>query len=93
MMLKKVLSIFLNQAILHPNHLFFFNINTIISMSFWFRDIISESIYLGNHTSAVQKGLSMGVSLFIVSEALFFLAIFWTFFHSAVSPTLDLGGK
>ena len=33
----------------------------------------------------------MGVGLFIVSEALFFLAIFWTFFHSALSPTGELG--
>ena len=65
----------------------------IFSMSFWFRDIISEGTYLGNHTSAVQKGLNMGVSLFIVSEALFFLAIFWAFFHSAISPTIDLGTK
>jgi cytochrome c oxidase subunit 3 len=48
----------------------------ISSMSFWFRDVISEATYLGNHTLAVQKGLNMGVALFIVSEALFFLAIF-----------------
>jgi cytochrome c oxidase subunit 3 len=48
----------------------------IMSMSLWFRDVISEGTYLGNHTLAVQKGLSMGVALFIVSEALFFLAIF-----------------
>jgi hypothetical protein len=41
------------------------------------------STYLGNHTLAVQRGLNLGVGLFIVSEALFFLAIFWTFFHSA----------
>ena len=32
---------------------------------------------------AVQRGLNIGVALFIVSEALFFVAIFWTFFHSA----------
>ena len=54
----------------------------IMSMSLWFRDVISEGTYLGNHTLAVQKGLNMGVALFIVSEALFFLAIFWAFFHS-----------
>ena len=35
----------------------------------------------------------MGVALFIVSEALFFLAIFWTFFHSALSPTVELGSQ
>lgn len=63
------------------------------SMSFWFRDVISEGTYLGNHTLAVQKGLNMGVALFIVSEALFFLAIFWAFFHSALSPTIELGAQ
>ena len=66
-------------------------ISLISSMSFWFRDVISEGTYLGNHTLAVQRGLNMGVGLFIISEALFFLAIFWTFFHSALSPTAELG--
>lgn len=46
------------------------------SMSLWFRDVISEGTYLGNHTLAVQRGLNMGIALFIVSEALFFLGIF-----------------
>ena len=49
--------------------------------------------YLGHHTLAVQRGLNMGVALFIVSEALFFLAIFWAFFHSALSPTVELGAQ
>ena len=44
----------------------------VYSMSLWFRDVISEGTYLGNHTLAVQRGLNMGVALFIVSEALFF---------------------
>lgn len=65
----------------------------ILSMSFWWRDVISEGTYLGNHTLAVQRGLNMGVALFIVSEALFFLGIFWAFFHSALSPTVELGAQ
>jgi cytochrome c oxidase subunit 3 len=68
-------------------------IAVISSMSLWWRDVISEGTYLGNHTLAVQRGLNMGVALFIVSEALFFLAIFWAFFHSALSPTIELGAK
>jgi cytochrome c oxidase subunit 3 len=68
-------------------------ISVISSMSFWFRDVISEGTYLGNHTLAVQRGLNMGVGLFIVSEALFFLAIFWAFFHSALAPTIELGAQ
>jgi len=55
-------------------------ISVIYTMSLWFRDIISEGTYLGNHTLAGQRGLNMGGGLFILSEALFFLAIFWTFF-------------
>ncbi len=65
----------------------------ILSMALWWRDVISEGTYLGNHTLAVQRGLNMGVALFIVSEALFFLGIFWAFFHSALSPTVELGAQ
>ena len=68
-------------------------LSLIFTMSFWFRDIISEGTYLGNHTLAVQRGLNMGVGLFIVSEAFFFLAIFWAFFHSALSPAVELGAQ
>lgn len=63
------------------------------SMSFWFRDVITESTFLGDHTLAVQKGLYLGVLLFIVSEALFFMAIFWAYFHSALTPTVELGAQ
>ena len=68
-------------------------LNLIFSMSFWFRDVISEGTYLGNHTYAVQRGLNLGVGLFIVSEALFFLAIFWAFFHSSLSPNIEIGSQ
>jgi cytochrome c oxidase subunit 3 len=66
-------------------------LSVLLSMSLWFRDVISEGTYLGNHTLAVQKGLNIGVALFIVSEVFFFLAIFWAFFHSALSPTIEMG--
>jgi hypothetical protein len=73
---------------------FFFSLFSVIySMSLWFRDVISEGTYLGNHTLAVQRGLNIGVGLFILSEALFFLAIFWAFFHSALSPNIELGAE
>lgn len=82
-------------------HGFFFSIlflifsfvSLISTMCLWFRDIISEGTYIGNHTLAVQKNLNLGFGLFIASEALFFLALFWTFFHSAISPTVELGAQ
>ena len=75
------------------NNLIFSLTSLVLSMSFWFRDIIAEGTYLGNHTLAVQKGLNLGVILFIVSEGLFFVAIFWAFFHSALTPTVELGAQ
>lgn len=68
-------------------------LNVIYSMGLWFRDIISEGTYLGNHTYAVQRGLNLGVGLFIISEVFFFIAIFWTFFHSSISPSVELGAQ
>lgn len=63
----------------------------IFTVSFWFRDIIFESTYLGCHTEIVQKNIMIAIGLFIISEALFFLAIFWTYFHSSLSPSVELG--
>lgn len=75
------------------NLLYISLITVVLSMSLWFRDVISEGTYTGDHTLAVQRGINMGVGLFIISEALFFLAIFWAFFHSALSPTIELGAQ
>lgn len=65
----------------------------IASMSFWFKDVVIESTFQGFHTLAVQKGLTLGFGLFIISEIFFFLAIFWTYFHSSLSPTIELGAE
>lgn len=62
-------------------------------MSLWFKDIIAEASYLGYHTDKVQKGLSLGVVMFIISEAFFFLSIFWAYFHSALGPTIEIGAE
>ena len=35
-------------------------------MLVWWRDVIRESSYQGHHTLAVQKGLQMGMLLFIL---------------------------
>jgi len=58
----------------------------------WWRDIVRESTFQGHHTKAVQAGLRWGMLLFIVSEAMFFLAFFWAFFASSLSPTQEIGG-
>jgi len=60
-------------------------------MFVWWRDIIREGTYEGQHTHLVQKGLRMGMILFIASEVMFFFAFFWAFFHSSLNPTQALG--
>jgi cytochrome c oxidase subunit 3 len=62
-------------------------------MSLWFKDVISEASYLGAHTDKVQKGISLGIVLFIISEVFFFLSIFWAYFHSSLAPAIELGGE
>jgi cytochrome c oxidase subunit 3 len=49
---------------------------TASGMILWFRDIITEGTYLGDHTSQVQRGLTIGVALFIVSEVFAFFSVF-----------------
>jgi len=64
----------------------------LLMMYLWWRDIIREGTYEGQHTSSVQTGLQLGMLLFIVSEIMFFFAFFWAFFHSSFNPTLAIGG-
>lgn len=67
----------------------FFALLTI--MFVWWRDVIRESNFEGHHTGIVQRGLRYGVILFIISEVLFFFAFFWAFFHSSLTPTVEIG--
>ena len=61
-------------------------------MTLWLRDVTTEATYEGAHTSQVQNGLVIGFVLFIVSEAFAFLSVFWAFFHSSLSPAVEIGG-
>lgn len=59
------------------------------SLYMWFQDIILESF--AHHTVQVVKCLKTGFKLFIASEAMFFFAFFWAFFHFALSPSIWVG--
>ena len=65
---------------------------TLGGMIYWFKDIIIEATYLGSHTLEVQKGLLLGFILFVISEVFAFLSVFWAFFHSSLSPAVEIGG-
>lgn len=62
-----------------------------ISLSLWWRDVVREATFEGQHTSYVQLGLKMGMILFILTEIMFFFAFFWGFFHSSLNPSVGIG--
>ena len=66
-------------------------LNFFFILSLWFRDIIREATFEGMHTKVVQKNLKLGFALFILSEVMFFFGFFWTFFHNALSPAVEIG--
>jgi len=78
----------------HQNviYIFFLSFCTMIYIMFlWFRDVIREGTFEGNHTKEVQSNLKFGMFLFILSEVMFFFSFFWTFFHSSLAPSWEIG--
>jgi cytochrome c oxidase subunit 3 len=51
-------------------------LSILYTMFVWWRDIVREGTFEGQHTQSVQQGLRMGMILFIVSEIMFFFAFF-----------------
>lgn len=79
---------------LYGNYTFIFIslIIIIIIVFAWWRDVVRERTFQGGHSGIVVRGLIIGIILFIVSEVFFFLSFFWGFFHSRLSPVVELGG-
>ena len=68
-----------------PNPLIGFAL-VLYTMAGWWRDVVRESVVLGNHTPVVKLHLRYGMLLFIASEVMFFVAWFWAYFNSALFP-------
>jgi cytochrome c oxidase subunit 3 len=66
-------------------------LSAVYTLFLWWRDVIREATYEGHHTVAVQTSHRLGFNLFIVSEVMFFFGFFWAFFHSSLSPAIELG--
>jgi hypothetical protein len=55
-------------------------------MAIWWRDVVREASYEGQHTYFVERSMRMGMVLFIVSEIMFFLLSFGLFFILVLMP-------
>nr|YP_010272360.1 cytochrome c oxidase subunit III [Phlogotettix cyclops]UKE80357.1 cytochrome c oxidase subunit III [Phlogotettix cyclops] len=78
----------------HHNEMWLMNLGmiiTLMTMFQWWRDVIRESTFQGLHTKMVTRGMKWGMILFITSEVLFFSSFFWAFFHSSLSPSIEIG--
>nr|AZL93157.1 cytochrome c oxidase subunit 3 [Cleptes metallicorpus] len=89
MMLMSTISLFN----FNPNYSILLSTFLLLTMSLfqWWRDIIRESTFLGDHTMKIYYMLKMGMILFIISEIMFFISFFWSYFHMSLSPNIEVG--
>ncbi|MGB7256645.1 MAG: cytochrome c oxidase subunit 3 [Pseudolabrys sp.] len=68
-------------------------VGIVYTMIGWWRDVINEAEFKGDHTRVVQISHRYGMILFIASEVMFFVAWFWAYFNTALFPDLatDVG--
>jgi len=73
------LTAFMHNYLYSHYFLFFSIFSLLLSMGSWWRDVIREATFEGQHNSKVQLGLRLGMILFIISEIMFFVAFFLGF--------------
>ncbi|MGE3149559.1 MAG: cytochrome c oxidase subunit 3 [Pseudorhodoplanes sp.] len=61
-------------------------LGTAYTMFGWWRDVIREAEFKGDHTRVVQISHRYGMILFIASEVMFFVAWVWAYFSTALFP-------
>nr|YP_009341843.1 cytochrome c oxidase subunit III [Mindarus keteleerifoliae]AKM70084.1 cytochrome oxidase subunit III [Mindarus keteleerifoliae] len=74
------------------NSIMLMNIFMIILISIlWWRDIIRESTFMGNHNFFIMNLIKFSMIMFIISEMFLFISFFWNFLHNSLSPSIELG--
>lgn len=82
---------FKDQYVIFKNWLFIFSaISLSISLSFWFSVFYLEK-KKGYHNIAIKLNILFGFYVFIFTEALCFLSMFWTFLHSMLASSIHIG--
>ena len=61
-------------------------VSVVLCLYCWWRDVIKEGVIGKHHTESVRTGLRIGMALFIVSELMFFVVFFWSFFKASIFP-------
>jgi len=66
-------------------------LSILLVMFGWWKAVLHEAVIEKAHTPIVTIGMRYGMSLFIASEVMFFVAFFWAFFNAAFYPTEAIG--
>lgn len=68
------------------------NLILIITISIlWWRDVIRERTFQGNHNFYIINLIKFRIILFIISEIFLFISFFWNFLHNSLAPSIELG--
>lgn len=74
------------------NKFILINLILIILISIlWWRDIIRERTFQGNHNYFIINLIKFRIILFIISEIFLFISFFWNFLHNSLAPSIELG--
>ena len=65
----------------------------LLTMYRWWADVVKESRTPGLHSKVVQLGLRYGMLLFISSEVMFFVGVFWAYFNFLLFPETQGNGQ
>lgn len=74
----------------------FFNIAfalTGVTIYFWLSELIKEGLYKGEHSKIEVSNLTIGFILFVVSEIIIFIILFFSFFYNSFIPSIEIGSE
>jgi cytochrome c oxidase subunit 3 len=65
----------------------------VVTMFFWWREVVREARTPGAHSPVARLSLRYGMALFISSEVMFFVGFFWAYFNFLIFPETQGNGQ
>ena len=65
-------------------------VGSILCITFWVSLFYKEKVY-GYHTDLIRNNITLSFWIFLFTEGLCFMSLFWTFFHSLLAASAHIG--
>jgi len=62
----------------------------VLALTFWISLFYKEKMY-GYHTDIIKKNIMLSFWVFLFTEGLCFMSLFWTFFHAMLAASTHIG--